>query len=355
MSHPRISPDGRSIGFLDHPDVMDDRGSVAVVDSSGVKKTLSTGWTSAMGLAWSPSGREIWFTATDIAGARALRGVSLAGKERLLERVPGDITLQDVARDGRILVTRDTLRIGILRGAAGSSEPVDASWLDRSLVTGLSLDGEKILFTEFGEGGGALYSVFVRAAGALPKRLGDGFGTDMSGDARRVLAVVAGSPNRLVILPTGAGQPIEVAGAPLREFQWAVFVPGSERIVIAGSEANRGVRLYLKDLASSSPPTPVSPEGIGIRYGGGIQVSPDGVRVAAIGADDRVALYSLTEGATRAVPGLEPGFVPARWTADGRSSICTGSTIGRRGSTGWTRRPACAPCGRSSSRPIPRA
>jgi dipeptidyl aminopeptidase/acylaminoacyl peptidase len=319
MSHPRISPDGRRIAFLDHPDVMDDRGSVAVVDSSGAKKTLCSGWTSAMGLAWSPSGREIWFTATDTTGARALRAVSLSGRQRLLERVPGDLTLQDVARDGKILVTRDTLRIGILRGAAGGAEPADASWLDRSLVTALSPDGNGMLFTEFGEGGGALYSVFLRSAGALPKRLGDGFGTDISEDARRVLAVVPGSPNRLVVLPTGPGQPVQLAGGPLREFQWAAFVPKSEKIVIAGSEADRGVRLYVKDLGSPAPATAVSPEGIGIRYGGGIQVAPDGATVAAIGADDRLALFPLAgRAAPRAIPGLDPGFIPARWSEDGR-------------------------------------
>jgi eukaryotic-like serine/threonine-protein kinase len=319
MSHLRISPDGRTIAFLDHPDVMDDRGSVAIVDSAGAKTILCSGWTSAMGLAWSPSGREVWFTATDASGARALRAVSLAGKQRLLERIPGDLTLQDVAWDGRILVTRDTLRIGILRGAAGGSEPVDASWLDRSLVTALSPDGTSMLFTEFGEGGGPRYSVFVRERGALPKRLGEGFGTDISDDSRRVLAVVPGSPNRLFVLPTGAGQPVELAGGALREFQWAAFVPRSEKVVIAGSEANRGVRLYVKDLASAAPAVPVSPEGIGIRYGGGMAVAPDGGSVAAIGADERVTIVPLAgSAAPRAIPGLEPGFIPARWSPDGR-------------------------------------
>jgi hypothetical protein len=176
-----------------------------------------------------------------------------------------------------------------------------------------------MLFTEFGEGGGALYSVFLRAEGELPKRLGDGFGTDISEDARRVLAVVPGAPNRLVVLPAGPGQPVELSGGPLREFQWAAFVPKSQKIVIAGSEADRGVRLYVKDLASSAPATPVSPEGIGIRYGGGIQVAPDGASVAAIGADDRVVIFPLAgSGAPRTIPGLEPGFIPARWSADGR-------------------------------------
>ncbi|MGZ5382268.1 MAG: protein kinase domain-containing protein, partial [Thermoanaerobaculia bacterium] len=42
ISHPRISPKGDAVAFLDHPLFGDDRGSVAIVDRSGKKTTLST-------------------------------------------------------------------------------------------------------------------------------------------------------------------------------------------------------------------------------------------------------------------------------------------------------------------------
>ncbi len=41
IATPRFSPSGDSIAFLDHPVTPDDRGSVAIVDLNGNKKTLS--------------------------------------------------------------------------------------------------------------------------------------------------------------------------------------------------------------------------------------------------------------------------------------------------------------------------
>ncbi len=57
VSCPRLSPKGDLIAFMDHPVFGDDRGSVAIIDLSGKKTTLSDGWESVHGLAWSPSGR----------------------------------------------------------------------------------------------------------------------------------------------------------------------------------------------------------------------------------------------------------------------------------------------------------
>jgi eukaryotic-like serine/threonine-protein kinase len=53
IGHVRLSPKGDFIAFLDYPIQGDDSGSLAVVDLSGKKKTLSEGWYSSQGLAWS--------------------------------------------------------------------------------------------------------------------------------------------------------------------------------------------------------------------------------------------------------------------------------------------------------------
>src|SRR5712691_12544755 len=47
ISHPRISPKGNLIAFIDHPARRDDAGSVVVVDMAGNKKTLSGEWETA--------------------------------------------------------------------------------------------------------------------------------------------------------------------------------------------------------------------------------------------------------------------------------------------------------------------
>jgi len=43
----------------------------------------------------------VWFTATKVGIDRALYAVSLSGRECLVARVPADLTLQDIWRDGR--------------------------------------------------------------------------------------------------------------------------------------------------------------------------------------------------------------------------------------------------------------
>src|SRR4029077_2884137 len=60
MSDLRISPDGQQVAFFRHPPNVDDRGEVVAVDRAGKQKMLSTGWESLEGLAWAPSGKEVW-------------------------------------------------------------------------------------------------------------------------------------------------------------------------------------------------------------------------------------------------------------------------------------------------------
>src|SRR5262249_26488575 len=64
VSYARLSPKGDRIAFLDHPFPLDDAGTVAMIDLSGKKTTLTGKWASEHGLAWAPSGNEVWFTAT---------------------------------------------------------------------------------------------------------------------------------------------------------------------------------------------------------------------------------------------------------------------------------------------------
>ena len=49
IGHPRISPKGDEIAFLDHPTQSDDQGVVSVIDLAGRKTVLSTGWESEEG------------------------------------------------------------------------------------------------------------------------------------------------------------------------------------------------------------------------------------------------------------------------------------------------------------------
>ena len=119
ISHPKISPDGKSVAFADHENPSgDDRGSVAVIEPDGNEKKLSSGWSSVQGILWSPAGDEIWFTASDSGSAANLRGVTLAGKVRTIINVPGGMWLQD-ARGGMTLMITNQVPSRNSRHAAG--------------------------------------------------------------------------------------------------------------------------------------------------------------------------------------------------------------------------------------------
>jgi hypothetical protein len=63
LSCARISPGGDRVAIFDHPTRVDDGGTVVVVDLSGHATTIAGPFTSEQGLAWSPDGKEVWFTA----------------------------------------------------------------------------------------------------------------------------------------------------------------------------------------------------------------------------------------------------------------------------------------------------
>jgi hypothetical protein len=320
ISHPRSSPDGKLLAFLHHPSVPDDRADVMFVPTDGGPSgVLSSGWTSCLGLAWAASGREVWFTATGESGARVLHAVDLAGRLRTVYRMAGNLTLHDISRDGRVLASRDTMRIGLIRGREGELD-VDESWLDSSLVTDVSVDGRTFLFTEFGEGGGPRYSAYLRKTDGSPAlRLGDGIATALSPDGKRVLVIVPADPPVLTVLPSGAGEAETVQTLPVAGVSWAAWFPDGKALLLAGSEAGKGIRLWRLE-GTTGPAVPLSPEGVTARFSGGI-VSIDGRMVSAATDDGGLSTYRADGGGHREVPGVTPGIVPVGWSPDGANLI----------------------------------
>jgi serine/threonine protein kinase/Tol biopolymer transport system component len=317
ISDARLSPKGDRIAFMDHPFAQDDSGTVALLDLTGKKTTLTSRWNKEGGLAWSPSGDEIWFTATDTGANLSLYAVNPSGKVRVLVRVPGGIKLLDVARNGRVLLARGASRVGTLGLLPGDSRERDLSWLDYSFVGDISADGRTLLFDEEGEAGGANYTVYLRKADASPVvKLGEGAALALSPDGRWALAGLSSPKPRFVLLPTGAGEPKPLKVEGLEVGQSATWLPDG-RLLIAANEPNRGVRLFVQAVEGGRP-RPITPEGIGTAFPG-FAVSPDGKFVAAIGSDRRGMLFPVDGGATRAIAGIADGEFPLRFSEDGRS------------------------------------
>jgi hypothetical protein len=319
ISHPRFSPDGSQIAYVEHPVVGDDRGAVALVRAGEAPRRLTSVYDSAQGLAWAPHGREIWFSASEEGGiTQALQAVTLVGKVRTVARAPGRLRLLDISRTGRVLVARENPVTSVfVRGPAGREER-DLSWLDNSTARDLSADGRSLLLSVEGEGAGATSSaIYLRPTdGSPPVRLGDGLGTMLSADGKWVVAIVFGSPARLWLIPTGPGEPKVIPRGQIDEYHWAFLLPDGHRVVISGNEKGRGVRLFVQEVDGAMA-RPITPEGDGFL----MTPSPDGKLVPSTGPNGEERLYPVDGGEPRPLPGVRNGDDIVLWSADGRSVL----------------------------------
>ena len=334
----RVSPSGDRIALLEN----DEGGnpSVLSVDLSGKVKELSKGWRDAEGLAWTPKGDEIWFTASDSGGAMSLRAVTTSGRVRTVAGSPGSVVLKDISRSGRVLLSRTTVRSQIAGLVPGETQEKDFSWFDSSTVADISADGKTLLFNESGEGAGASAALYLRKTdGSLAVRLGDGRGGALSPDGKWVLALPPGPEGaRLLLLPTGAGEPKSLTLTPLVNVDVATWFPDSKRFVVSSSEPGHRARCYVVDIGDGKP-RPLTPEGIRGIWGRA-PVSPDGKAILVRdargeGPTDQVlgrspvkpmpcAIFSLEGGGLRpfACPGEgENDNRGVQWGADGRSVL----------------------------------
>ena len=310
ISHPRISPTHDQVAFLDHPSGEDDRGFVAVVDLNGARKVLSTGWESEEGLAWSPDGKQVLFSATRAGLQRRIYSVDLAGNLRLRYSAPAGVTLQDIAADGRMLLTRDDPRSGIMALASGAKQERNLSWLDWSLPVDISSDGNLVLFDEQGEQAGPSYTVATRdMQGSAPVPLGEGMAGGFSPDGKWVVATV--DYTQIVLLPTGAGTTRRVDPAGIQSYGHPVkFLPDGKRLIFPAREPGHTARCYVQSVDGGKPRA-ITPEGI--TY---CSPSPDGKWVAAKDSSVNAGrLYPVDGGAPRDIAGLAPGEAFS-WSAD---------------------------------------
>jgi DNA-binding winged helix-turn-helix (wHTH) protein len=320
ISDIRISPRRDLIAFLDHPLEGDDAGTVNVIDFGGNKKALTAAWVSLQGLAWDPSGDVIWFSGNEVGGgrlrSRAIYRITLTGKQREIFRESGELTLHDISRDARMLVSRDVLRYEVVGNFSGETR--DLSWLDFSRGDDLSADGKNVLMTVEGEAAGRNYEVYLRKTdGSTPVRLGEGYGSAISPDGKWVLAVApfgtaSTSAPQFVLLPVGTGEAKELTHDVITHLAGRFF-PDGKRIVFKGSEPGHGERAWIQDL-SGGPPQPITPEGMS-----GIQISPDGEFLAAVDSEGRVWIDPLAGEQPAEVKGIDRREFPVSWSSDGKS------------------------------------
>ena len=308
ISYPRFSPKGDRIAFMEHGNPGDDRGWVSVVDLSGRKQRLSREFASEQGLAWSAGGDEVWFTASRSGEPFVLYSVTLGGQERAVDRVPTNLMLHDIARDGTALVSSDKYTTPIIVLAPGQSAEQDISSLDGIGVFDMSDDGKTFLFQYYGEGSGNNYTSYLgKADGTPPVRLGEGASIALSPDGKWALTII-NEPRQVVLLPTGAGEIRHLDRKGLEETGDGAWAPDSRHVVFSASLPGKPPRTYMQDIEGGSP-VPLTPEGIT-----GSRMSPDAKYLLAANAAGEMILFPLSGGVPVAVKGLQKDEGVIRWS-----------------------------------------
>ncbi len=278
------------------------------------------------GIAWSPDGREVWFTGSDTGSAhdRALYALSLRDTRRLVARIAGAMSVYDVAPDGKAaLITTGAGWFGISGVLSGRSGEQTLDLLGRTNIAGLSADGKWLLVDETREVGTGAY---LRSTdGGQTIRLSSDIARGLSPDGAWALIQPRGDLARLTLMPTGAGASRDVplnAGLEAPASDVARWSSDGRRLFMvlrpAGGSA-QSERVYVRE--ADRPWQPVTPE----PFAGPFVVSPDGEAVAARDRAGTVVLSFVNGRAPQRLEG-EHGR-PVYWTADGRELILAGAEL----------------------------
>ncbi len=328
LNQARLSPDATMIAFVRHPVLGDDRGRVEIIDLAGKSlATSASAWT-LDGLAWSPTGKEVWFSAGYDDVARQIHALALDGTQRLVYSGPGSIHLFDVDPKGRVLAATGITRSRMFGKVAGDTRERSLSWLDGSMPLDLSADGEALLFLEgFGPAGTEVQTWFRRfdQPDDAPVLLGLGWGRALSPDKR--WAVISATPpfNTLRLVPTGVGVQRDLPADDFQALGNVRYFADGQRIAFSAFDRDNQPHLYVQTVVEANAeagvdtaPVRVSDEGFSLAAA----PSPDGQWLVGYeSATRRAALVPVNgEGAPpRPLEKLTPGDLPLQWSTDGKS------------------------------------
>jgi Tol biopolymer transport system component len=323
LGYLRIAPGAKFVAFAEFASINGDGGKVIVLDRSGKEIARSAIFISVEGLAWPPSGEEVWVGAATREGwTNEIHALRFNGTQRIVLRLPGMLRLHDVSRDGRILFSRESWRSGLQFRGPGDTKERDLSWLDYAEVRDLSPDGAQVAFDDWGSAAGASNLAYLRKTDGSPAvKLGAWSKPILSPDGKRVLAnegAMVGQTG-LAVLPTGVGETQKLSFNGIQQLTSLGWMPDGKGIYFVGDDGH-GWRVYVQDLAGGAPRgvTPlisVKPSHFESRL-----VSPDGKFVFARDLGGKAWLYPLAGGESQAVPGWLPEDIWSTWSADGRSA-----------------------------------
>jgi Tol biopolymer transport system component len=198
----------------------------------------------------------------------------------------------------------------------GETHERTLSWFDWSLLADISNDGKTVIFSETGEAVGTHYSMFLRKMDGSPAiRLGNGGFGKLSPDGKWVVSE-DGAPAKLMLLPTGVGQPQALTDDKINHFG-AGWVPDGKSITFNAAEPGHGRRTYLQGIDPATPARPITPEGTL-----GYLVSPDSQYLLAMDEKRQRWLFPLAGGEPKKIDlSLKPDEGIISFLLDGKSVL----------------------------------
>jgi hypothetical protein len=314
VSDLRVSPDGTRVAFFDHPGSGDNRGTLKVVGTDTRVSVLSGEYPGVEGLAWAADAAAVVFTPGDWSQYNVVVASLDGSPPRQVAAGPGYAVVSDLAANGRLLLTKGSLRYDLRGQVPGEATEREFPWLDGSLFPGLSHDGRRLVFEDVSQSAGADYQVALRdiATGSVA-RLGPGTSLGLSPDSAWAAAQIP-STLQMVLYPTGVGEPVRLDSGPIDLTRIAVeWFSNSRRLMYCGRGRGAPARCYAQDVTGGPPAV----------------VTPDDVTSAVLAGDDRTLLMQrgdqfqvMTIGGT---PIDAKGFAAAdrllTWNSEGRAVV----------------------------------
>lgn len=248
----RVSSRGDAVAFVQYSTDGADIGRIIILDKNGKELARSEEYVSVEGLAWEPSGDRILFAASKNGGwADSLHALTLNGKDTTVLTLPCVLRVDDISKDGRVLLSQDQWRSEMQYRGAKDAEERDLSWLDGTTVSDLSDGGQELAFQEFMEAAGTAPIAYMRNANdSSSVKLGFGLFPALSPDGK--WALVGGyNPLHLALLPTGVGQERSLGTYGLQQFEWQGWMPDGESIYFAGNDGHSW-RMYVQNIAGGA-------------------------------------------------------------------------------------------------------